>query len=341
MNDTVSLEVGGVSFTGWESLSIQRTLDSVADAFSLRAPFDPTQPKTRSAFRPFGYQGAVVKIDNDLVLTGRIESVAPATSGGDRAIGVQGRSLTGPLVECAVDGVGYQFDGLTLAAIARRVCAPFGVSVVAEQDSGKIGEARAEPGQTAFDFLNRLAQDAGLLLTCDASGHLVITKINTSGSPVAALVEGDGPVMEIEGSYDGTARFSRYKVLQQQDGEPGIVGTADDAGVSVYRPTIQTGAEGDAKDISKAAAWRRALALADSVGISAKVSGWRTRNGSLWTPGSIVTALAPGAFIMVETPFIVSAATLSLDAQDGRTTALRLVLPATYTGQMPEVYPWA
>ena len=41
-----------------------------------------------------------------------------------------------------------------------------------------------------------------------------------------------------------------------------------------------------------------------------------------------------------ETPFVVAGATLALDAQNGRTTELRLVLPATYSGEMPGSYPW-
>lgn len=341
MPDEVTIEIGGTGFGGWESLTITRSLDNVADGFSLQAPFDPDIESLRAAFRPFSYQLAAVKIDGELVLTGRVESVAPTTSAGDRAINVQGRSLTGALVDCAIDGVGFQFDGLTLAAIARRVAAPFGLAVVAEQDSAKIGEARATPGQGAFDFLNQLAQDAGLLLDKDAEGRLLIRKIQPGAAPVAALIEGASPVIDVAGSYDGTQRFSRYKVLQQQDGEPGIVGAVDDAGVPVYRPTVQAGAEGDAKAVTAAAEWRRALALAGSVGLTATVSGWRNPAGRLWMPGEAVTVLAPGAFILRETAFIIAEATLALDSSQGRTTALRLVLPATYSGQLPEVYPWA
>ena len=341
MSDDVTLEIAGRAFGGWESLTIERTLDSVADAFAVQAPFDPDQPEIRAAFKPFGYHAVSVKIDGELVLTGRVESVSPTTTAGDRAISVQGRSLTGALVDCAVDGIGYQFDGLTLAAIARRVCAPFGLAVDAKRDSAAFTEARAQPGDTAFWFLNRLAQDAGLLLTCDTVGRLVVTKVTPGAAPVAALIEGTGPLREASAVYDGTRRFSLYRVLQQQDGEPDIVGTADDSGVGVYRPTVDTGAEGDAKNVTAAAAWRRALGLAEAVGVDVTVSGWRSRSGAIWVPGNTVTLDAPGAYVLRETPFVVAAVRLTLDAQDGRTTALRLVLPATYTGEMPGAYPWA
>lgn len=356
-DDLVKLEVDGTDFSGWESLTITRTLDSCADAFSLAAPFDPAEPKVAAAFRPFGYQPARVKIDDELILTGRIESVSPSVSGSDRAINVQGRSLTGSLVDCSIDGSGYQYTGMSLLSIAAKMAKPFGIEVVSVAGVGPafksaigsktlaeakkaISEAAAEPGQGVFEYLNKLAQDAGLLLTCDNQGRLVITKMQPGAEPSASLVEGRDAVLNVTGSYDGTQRFSRYKVLQQQDGAPNINGIADDAGVKIYRPRVETGSEGDSKDAKTAAQWRRAMSLAGAVGVQVMVAGWRTPGGALWTPGAVVTLQAPGAFILKETPFVIAEATLSLDTSQGRTTSLRLVLPATYSGTMPEVYPW-
>jgi prophage tail gpP-like protein len=357
-DDVVKLTIGGLAFAGWEGLTITRSLDSCADAFSLSGPFDPSQADVVRAFAPFGYQLATVEIDSDLVLTGRLEAVSPSVNGSDRTIGVQGRSLTGVLVDCSIEGVGYQFQGLSLLAIAKKLAQPFGVEVLSVAGSGPafktargavtvaeaeaaLKDARAEPGQAVFGYLSKIATSAGLLLTCDVKGRLVITKVQPGAAPVAALVEGTGAVMNVDSSFDGTARFSRYKVLQQQDGAPGISGSADDSGVPIYRPRVDTGAEGNSADIRKAAEWARALGLAGAVSVSVGLDGWRTPAGELWTPGQVVTLHAPGAFIMRETSFVVAEATLSLDASQGRTSALRLVLPETYSGTMPAGYPWA
>jgi prophage tail gpP-like protein len=357
-DDVVKLEVGGTEFAGWEAITITRSLDSCADAFSLSAPFDPSQAQIAAAFRPFSYQPAVVTIDGELILTGRVEAVAPSISASDRAINVQGRSLTGALVDCSIDGAGFQFQGLSLKAIADKLAGPFGVAVVSTVGSGPafktakgstslaeaekaLKDARAEPGTGVFDYLNKIARDAGLLLSCDVQGRLVITKIQPGAVPVASLVEGMGQVLTVEASFDGTKRFSRYKVLQQQDGATSIVGVADDSAVGVYRPKVDTGAEGEASDINKAAAWRRALGLAGAVTVGVKLSGWRTPAGSVWTPGMVVTLKAPGAFVMRDAAFVVAEATLSLDASQGRTSSLRLVLPETYSGGMPATEPWA
>jgi len=355
MPDIVGLTINGTEYTGWEALTITRSLDSVADAFSLSGAFDPNNPQVKSAFKPFGYQAATVNIDGELVLTGTIESVAPSITESDRVINVQGRSKTGVLVDCAIDGQGFQFAGLSLLTIAQKLSKPFGIealgvlgpslktattaSTIAEA-SKALKDAKADPGQVVFEFLNKIAQDSGLLLTSNVKGNLVITKIQPGAAPIASLLEGYSGFMSASATYNGAGRFSRYKVLQQQDGAPGISGTADDAGVKVYRPSVSVGAESDAKDVKKAAQWRRAMALAGSVSVSVKVTGWRAPNGTIWTPGNVVTLLSASAFILKETTFIIAGATLTLDASQGRTTDLRLVLPATYSGEMPGSYPW-
>lgn len=357
MSDIVSITINGAEFAGWEGVTITRSIDSVADGFSLSAPFDPSKPGVVDRFRPFGYQMAIVKIDGEIILTGTVETVEAATSADDRALTVGGRSLPGVLIDCAIDGVGYEYKKTSLLTIAQKIVQPFGLQVTASQGNGqalKIGqpapvpagaskilmEARCSPGDTVAGFLGQLAQDAGLLLMSDTQGGLVLAKLETGGQPVAAIIEGDGPTLAVSASFDGTQRFSSYKILQQQDGKPDGKATAQDPGVAVYRPTIITGSESDLGNINQAATMRRAIALAGAVGLTASVSGWRTRAGQIWTPGMVVTVKAPGAYILQEATFIVAEATLKFDASAGRTTDLRLVLPATYTGTMPEGYPW-
>lgn len=337
----VTLEVNARDFGNWEALTITRSLETCADAFSLTAPFDSTNRQVRTAFKPFGYQRAILKIDGEEILTGTVEQSAPSLETADNKINIQGRSLTGPLIDCSIDGVGYNFKGLTLESIAKKLCSPFGLQVISGADGKKVlSEAMAEPGQGPFDFLNRLCQDLGLLLTCNEQGNLVITKIIPGGQPVASIIEGQTGLMSINTSFNGSERFSSYKILQQQDGANNLKGRALDSSVWVYRPKVETGSDANSKDIKTGANWKRALALAASVNVSLMVSEWRGPSGKIWAPGDVITLKAPSVYITNESPFIVKDCTLTLDASNGRTTALNLVLPATYTGELPEVYPW-
>ncbi len=342
MSDIVTLAVNGVEFKGWESLTITRSLNNLADGFSMTGPFDPTDPQVIAAFKPSGYQRAVVKIDDEVVFTGRIETPTGSDSASDRTLNIQGRSLPAVLADCPIVG-NLSFNKLSLSTIARQVCQPFGIEVFAENDTNPIQTAAAEPGQMAFEFLNRLAQDYNLILKSDPQGRLLVTRPNAKGAPIASLAVGQGNLMGVTGTFDGTKRFSSYKVATQNlgwvDDNKGN-NIAYDNGVKIYRPKVEAGSEADSKYGNYAAAWKRALALADFFQLDAQWSGWRTPSGKIWTPGQMITLLAPGAWILKETLLMIGDLTLTVDAGQGRTTALKPILPATYTGEMPTSYPW-
>ncbi len=339
--DEVSLAVAGQLFSGWEGVTIDRSIDICDDAFALVAPFDPTRKEMRERFRPFGYQPCKLYIGKEKILKGYVEKIEPTFSKDDITITVQGRSLTGFLVDNCIEGSGHEFRGQTLGGIARWLCELFGIIVeMPDGDTDAIQETRTEPGQKIYEFINRLAQGKGMLPSSDSGDKLIIRKSNPAGSPVAAIIEGESPFIGGSAVYDGTKRFSRYKVLLQQDGNPSYIGQAEDMGIPCYRPKVEIGIDADGKNAETAAKWRRTMALADSVGLNVTVSGWRTPDRSLWNKTDPITLYAPSLMIYRESPFTVAGLTLRIDEVQGRVADLRLALPETYTIEMPEAYPW-
>ena len=55
-SDIVRLVINGSEIAGWTGATISMNLDTIADAFSVSAPFDHEKKDIRDAFRPFGYQ---------------------------------------------------------------------------------------------------------------------------------------------------------------------------------------------------------------------------------------------------------------------------------------------
>lgn len=337
----ITLAVAGQLFSGWEGVTITRSIDTCADAFALTAPFDPDRKEMREQFRPFGYQNCMLYIGKEKILMGNIEKIEPVISENDVIITVQGRSLTGFLVDCYAEATGHEFTGRTLGGIAEWFCNLYGISIeTPDGDTDAIAETRIEPGQKVFEYLNQLAQGKGMLLSSDSGDNLIIRRSKPEGKSVAAIVEGESPFLGGSGSYDGTQRFSRYKVLLQQDGNPDIEGTVEDMGIPCYRPKVEVGTDVDGKDAKIAAKWRRTMALAESVGLSVSVSGWRAPGGKIWNKSDPITLKAPSLMIYRESPFTVAGVTLRIDETQGRVADLRLVLPQTYTTDMPEAYPW-
>jgi len=282
-----------------------------------------------------------VFIGSEPIITGTIEVIEPGITATDRQISVQGRSLPGVLVDCNIEADGWEFQGLTLFNLAREFCAPFSIPVVTEgPDTDAIFEIRAEPGQRYFDFLKQVADARGKLITDDRRGRLVISTPTIGGDPVAAIVEGDGPVVSVSARYDGTRRYSKYTVMTQFAGVPDLHGTSSDRAVTAYRPFARVGSFAEFEDdIDIAADWERRLALSRSVSVSAVIKGWRHSSG-IWTPGDVVTLNAPSAYILRETRMIVAGVTLRIDESDGLVSELRLILPETYAGDPPSRYPW-
>jgi prophage tail gpP-like protein len=339
--DEVRLDIGGRRFTGWTGCTIDMAIDTLADAFSVSGPFNPDRSDLREAFRPFGYQDVKLYIDDDLLLTGRIDKVEPSVSASERVLTVQGRSLPGVLVDCSIEDAAEMY-GLHFSEIAAQVCRPFGIRVRADNDTNALDIARPEYGQSVYDFLNSLAAPRNLFLNSSYDGRLVITwgRAIVARGAVAALAEGRAPLLSVGASFDGTARYSRYIRSTQFAGIEDIRGEATDSAIGIYRPSVAALGDADT-DPRVSAARARTAAFAGAVAVQVAVAGWRRPDGLRWAERQKVTLHAPGAFILRETEFLVAGVSLKLDASSGRTADLRLVLPQTYAGEMPEVLPRA
>ena len=338
--DIVKLSINGREFTGWTAATITMAIDNCADAFSLTAPFDPDDPVVMAAFKPMGYQDVKLSIGSDVVLTGTVDKVEPKIEANNRTINVQGRSLTGPLVDCSIEG-NLEFSGLTLADIARALCKPFGVKVRADYNTGKITAASAKFGQGVYDFLSKVGGPYNMLLNSSYIGELVITdgKALAAKAPIATLVEGKKPLLSVSSSFDASVRFSAYKISAQQDGSANVSGKVSDSTIKKYRPKLIE-QDDTGTDPSLAAAWERSKAFAASMSVTAKMSGWRRPDGARWAERQTVTLKAPGAMVVRETKWLIAGVTHTLDANEGCTTDLRLILPETYAGTVPKVLPW-
>lgn len=202
-----------------------------------------------------------------------------------------------------------------------------------------LGETKAKPGQKVYEYLNGLATRKKILLTSDERGRLVMRQPPGTGKVVASIVAGTSPYIGGASSFDGTARFSSYKVLGQESGKSSVVGKAVDLGVPLYRPTVDVSGTADTLSPGDAAAWNQAHALSKSMGVTVDLSGWRNAEGLLWRKGDLVSLIAPRLRIPTETTFLVAGRTLKL-SESGRQTTLRLVPPGVYSGKAPGGFPW-
>lgn len=338
--DQLRVVVSGVELTGWTGATITMGIDVVADAFSVSVPFDKASAEMARVLKPFGYQPIDLYLGPDIIGRGLIDEIETTLEESGRILTVQGRSKTGQLVDCSIDGP-LEYVGLTLGGIARQVARPFGVGVRADADTDLIDIARASYGQSPIDFLNGIARPRNLYFGSSFDGQLVIwAGSSLESAPLrATLEEGVAPVLSVSARFAGTDRFSVYKAATQFAGEPDLVGVARDSGVSVFRPHLSEVSDADA-DPDATARKLRSESIAKSVTVGVSLAGWRRPDGALWSERQIVTLKAPGVLLPNAVRYVVAEVTHSLEA-GRKTTALRLAPTAAYSGATIGASPWA
>lgn len=338
--DEVTLVTNGREFTGWTGVTIEMAIDQLADAFAISRPYDPSVAELVAAVEPYKYQPVEIRIGSDLYLTGFLDVSEFDSTPRDNTLTLQGRSKTGILCDCsaAVD-TASQVEGLTFHRIAVQQAKALGVAVRdddTKQAARIIGEARAEYGETAFDFLHKIAAPHNLLLNSSFVGEMVITSgDDLMTRPIAAdLTEGDEAITNIHTRFDGTKRFSVYQVAGQFAGSPEIYGEAFDPFIKKHRPFCKPSEEIDQADSNNTASRLMSEAIAAALSISVKLDGWRRPDGKLWAERQAVTLLSPRTYLAKRAKYIIAGLTLSLDAKEGRSVTLRLVPPEVYSTQV-------
>ena len=303
--------------------------------FSFSVPWNPTPDNIRR-FRPYQSQQVVVWADQEKLITGYLEALSLISSPEDRSMNIQGRSITGVLIDWSA-GPPFQFTGLTFNQIAQKIAHPY--VVVAIPDTAPLADVQITPGQTVYEFLSQLAAANGLFGRPTATGRLEFVNIANS-APVADIVEGENNVVSVSTGHDVTALHNEYIIVASSDGNPDISASVTDRrmapairGKKIIQP------EQESADYSAAARLARSRAWIKSYPVQVVVKGWK-HDGAFWRAGEIIRLKALGAFVVKPSLFLIKQATFSMDESSGRITTLDLTLPGTYSNTYPEVVPW-
>lgn len=237
----IKLYLNGLIFSGWQSLSVTRSLEAMSGRFSLGIA---TRPEDDVSVLKVG-AALSLEMNGQRVITGYLDDLSQSISGENKEVRISGRDKTADLVDCSVIHTSYHFKNQTLQEIASVLCQPFGIGVVwsanSEDGAEKIPVWQVEPGETVFDTLTKAARHKGVLVTSDVQGNLVFTE--PSSEPKGELILGQN-ILELELTDSWANRFSLYRVIgdAEQGGEKGGVkknkkekgGTAEDPDIYIH-----------------------------------------------------------------------------------------------------------
>ena len=293
MSANVILSINGQNFTGWTRVAITRSIEQVAGTFTLTlterwADSDNAPPQIRAG------DACQVLCDDQLVITGYVDDALPSYDVNEHTISISGRSKAADLVDCGLPG--QQFKEQTLTQLATILAAPYGIAVQAETDVGEpFARPTVEPGQTGFEFLEKLARQRGVRLMSAADGTLLIIRAGTELLPTA--LELGINILKASGRFSHRDRFSEQLVVGQTigtdtwSGDAAAVnqGGATDSEIRAARRHVVVSANAtDAAACTDRATWQRNTAYGRGQALTYTVNGWGV-DGELWQPNKMVT----------------------------------------------------
>jgi len=330
----ILLYVNGRIYDGWKQATVTRSLDAIAGKFDLVSMDKWDAAAERWTIFP-GNE-CRIEINGKALITGYVDKAGPFYDPESHGIKILGRDKTADLVDCSAVVKGSELRGLTLEGIAKALAKPFGVGVVAQVDSGPVFQSFAiQPGETAWEAIERAARQRFMVITTDGEGNLVIADIGATRA-ADPLIEGKN-IKAASGEYDYSQRFSEYIVkgqaAAQNDGwEPATVAVesrAADPNVKRYRPKILN-AETQASDgsASNRAQLEAAARAGKSTKITVTVQGWTMSNGELWPVNAMVRVRSP--LLSIDEDLVISEVKFGVSDTSGITTEMQLTRPDAY-----------
>lgn len=302
--EKVELAIGGLLYSGWTEVSVDRSLEMISGQFSVTVAWKDDASGPALTIAPD--ERCELRIAGETVIDGWVDVVAPDASGEDHKITISGRDRTGDLADCAAIAKPGSWNKVKLETIAAELAKPFGIKVTAKASTGApITKFALQQGETVQDAIERLARFRGLLLVTAPGGDLEIIE-PTKDAPIATLEWGKN-IKAAGGTYDHSQRFSDYIVKGQSSGDDNkngktvsqIRAEVKDSGVKRYRPTLIVAEDQtDRAGAKKRAAWEAGIRAGRSQTIQIDVLGWRVPGGGpLWRPNMRVRVICPPAMV--------------------------------------------
>jgi prophage tail gpP-like protein len=328
----VRLIVNNLAYRSWKSVSVTRSIESISGSFSLTVSDSAGDVPVREE------DSCRVDVGGETLIDGFVETRSIRLDANTREVTFSGYDKAQALYANSVDVGRWTWRNTDLLTFAREVAKPVGVRVhLARGLELPAGPDKSvvNPGDSAFEAIQREAAKAGVLLVSDGAGGLLLTR---SGATRAndAIVQGDS-LLAGSVDYDGSDRYRKYVVLASRPGDDDssadslrIREQAIDEGVQradrvlVIRPSsAMTSAQARAH-----ADWQARTRAARAETITVTVRGWRQTSGQLW-PLNQITRLQAAA-LGVDGDLLISEVTHTLDDRAGEITQLRLVRPDAF-----------
>ncbi|GHU66629.1 hypothetical protein FACS189447_07890 [Spirochaetia bacterium] len=341
----VSIVVDGKKFTGFTGYEINLAYDSF-DTFSFNAPYDLAVKDLKEAIMPFAFKDCMVYYDGDRLFNGTLLTPDPELKSEATEITLQGYPLCGALNDCTVPPSKYpaDYNNMTIQDIADPIADAYGIKIVFVDGAGDpFTDVAYEPTETVLNFLLKLAQQRKFLFNNDENGRLVFFTPKKE-SAFMQFKAGKSPLVSISPQFNAQGFYSHITGHTKTDSEKDSLSFTWEnkyltkKGITRHK-TIMIDDAITSSDLENAVKAHAGRMFADCVSYTLNCDTHKNDKGKLFKKGMTVCIEAPGAMITRQTNFISRNIKLVRNTE-GKTAELNLVLPGSFTEELPEVLPW-
>ncbi|HAF1675180.1 TPA: phage tail protein [Salmonella enterica] len=247
--NTVSLVIDGKIHSTWSRYQIDSDFLVPSDAWSVTLGLpDGVFPSAITRGVP-----VLVRVGNDVVMSGRVDTIQRRVSRQQVSLSLSGRDGAAILVDCASPV--FTSRQLSLEEVIAQVVRPLGITNIRleAESSTRNDKVSVEPGERAWDTLERAAAARGLWPWFEPDGTLVIGGPDYTKDPVATLIlnrDGRGNnVLDLSDRSSITGSFSELTVLAQGHGQGKKSGQLDIIDVDSAEVAAEDDDDSDLDDI--------------------------------------------------------------------------------------------
>jgi len=356
----INLEVDGNKLSNFVDISVTRSLDSFVGTFRFSATSVPNQ-QDDFPIRP----GNKVEItaDDNLIMTGFVESISVSYNSKSHIINIQGRDITGDVLDSTFGGEGLNFgnSAISLKKITEIVLESsnfrgffgfgiFGgidVIVNTDIDDFDIGDVvDAKTGQTLYSYLEQYSRKRQVLMTTDEEGNIVYER--SSGDKLDVdllnLVNNDtNNILSATASLKTNELFNQYVCRSQgnlltgnktgKQSEDEVVaavsdGVEDDAvrDTRIFNFTAENASS--TEQCTNRAEWQKTINRAKAFKYTCVVQGHSHNDDEVWRLNRLVNI--EDVFVDINDRFLINAITWNQSLTGGSTTTLEFVQKNAY-----------
>ena len=341
----IAIKIDGKKFVGFTGYELTLSYDSF-DTISVSAPYTNAMAELRDAITPFAFKPCEIYYNDELIFKGCLLTPDPELTGNTGEITLQAYPHCGILNDCTVPPTKYplQVMGINMRGIADAACEPYNIPVIIDGDIGPdFTEVSIEPNERIMSFLTKLAKQRNLLISNTRNGELLIFTARQERA-FETFAEGSKPIISLKANFSAQGFFSHVTgFCKTGENYPSKSYTLENGylinkGIMRHHSIMVDDAE-TLDELQKGVEAYAGRMFADCVSYELVCDTHHNSSGSRFQKGMTVCVHAPSAMITRETNFIARSVKFTRTT-DGRQTAFDLVLPGSYTGTIPEVFPW-